>query len=144
MPTGAGVIAFVVLAAIGLLVGAVIIRAAVTAHNRVVGGTASGRAIREPSFGSAMGIAAVVALSQLAVGFAIGIIAAAAAGEDGASAATVIASLAGAAVALVVLRTMLHTTWKSAGLVVLMMIAVYAVITLASMLIVWVLALATE
>lgn len=69
------VVAILIVAAIGipiaLLIGAVLIRAAVSLHNRLVGGSGSPRAVAVPSLKRAVGIALAIALGNLAISLGV-------------------------------------------------------------------------
>ena len=80
---------------IGTLIGAIILRAAVSLFNKMAGGADSEGAVPEPEFGKAMGITFVTTLVNMVAGFMIGLVigGAAAAGGAGVEGAALVAQL---------------------------------------------------
>jgi hypothetical protein len=60
--------------ALGILIGAVIFRAACALYNKMAGGRGSPSSVPEPSFGKAMGIVLLTTLVNGVVGFGIGMV----------------------------------------------------------------------
>jgi hypothetical protein len=110
---------------IGTLVGAMILRAAVSLYNSLAGGDRSPIAAPEPDFGSAMGITFITSLVQVVVSFGLGL----ATGIGGAAAGAqvqdikLIAQLISVPVSVLVMATMLTamlpTTFPRAILIVM-------------------------
>ncbi|MBL8848499.1 MAG: hypothetical protein JNG89_02400 [Planctomycetaceae bacterium] len=75
MNDNVSLVAVLIVAAIGipivLLLGAVLIRAAVQLYNRFVGGSESPRAVAVPSLQKAMGIALLIAVGNLAISMGV-------------------------------------------------------------------------
>ena len=79
-----GLVFFVFALAIGMFIGAIIIRAAVALYNKMAGGASSPSSVPEPAIGKAMWITFVIGLVQMVVGFLIGLVTGAgAAGANG-------------------------------------------------------------
>lgn len=74
---GGALIALAVLIVIGSIVGLFLLRGAVSLYNKLVGGAGSARAIPEPSFGKALGIAFVTNLANVVAGLIAGFLLAA-------------------------------------------------------------------
>jgi hypothetical protein len=72
MPEGAAVgallCALVIVVAVGTLVGAVFLRAAIALYNKMAGGASSPGGVPEPAFGKAMWIIFAATLAQVVVG----------------------------------------------------------------------------
>ena len=123
--------------AIGTVIGAVILRAAVALYNKLAGGSISS-SVPEPEFGKAMGITFVSSLIQLVVGFVLGLAGAAgaAASQADAKTANIVVQLISFPISLLVmaglLTAMLPTTFPRALLVTLcyMLVVVFIVAVL--------------
>ena len=78
MNEGLSIVAILIVAAIGipiaLLIGAVLIRAAVSLYNRFVGGSESPRAVAVPSLQKGVGIVLVIALGNWAISLGVQLI----------------------------------------------------------------------
>jgi len=74
MPEGIGgvICGMIFIVAIGTLIGAVILRAAILLYNAMAGGPDSRSSVPEPLFGKAMGIIFVTMLVNAAVNFVMG------------------------------------------------------------------------
>jgi hypothetical protein len=66
---------FVMFIALGALIGAVFLRAAIALYNKLAGGPQSASSVPEPAFGKAIGINLVAMLIDVALGFLIRLIA---------------------------------------------------------------------
>ncbi|HEY7314406.1 MAG TPA: hypothetical protein VH643_33975 [Gemmataceae bacterium] len=123
MPEGAdiGVLlcALVIGLAVGTLIGAVFLRAAVALYNKLAGGASSPSSVPEPTFGKAMWITFAISLAQMVLGYSL-IAAAAGAGGQG---AVVVAQFISVPVSLLIsaeiLSAKLPTTFGRAILVTL-------------------------
>jgi hypothetical protein len=73
--------ALVIVVAVGTLIGAVVLRAAVALYNKLAGGASSPGSVPEPAFGKAMWITFATSLAQMVVGVLIGLVTGA--GETG-------------------------------------------------------------
>ena len=75
MPEGAAVgvllCALVIAVAVGTLIGAVFLRAAVALYNKMAGGASSPGSVPQPAFGKAMWISFANCLAQIVLGFLI-------------------------------------------------------------------------
>lgn len=60
--------------ALGTLIGAVILRAAIALYNKMAGGPKSPSSVPEPAFGKAMWITFATTLVQLVAGFLVGLV----------------------------------------------------------------------
>jgi hypothetical protein len=122
MPEGAVIggllCALVIGVAVGTLVGAVFLRAAVALYNKMAGGASSPWSVPEPALGKAMWITFATAVAQMVAGFLIGGYGAAAAGAQG-----LVAQLTSFPVGLLIMAGMLSarlpTTFGRAILVTL-------------------------
>lgn len=65
--------ALVIAVAVGALVSAVFLRAAVAPHNKLAGGASSPASVPEPTFGKAMWITFAASVAQFVVGSLIGL-----------------------------------------------------------------------
>ena len=66
--------ALVFMVAIGTVVGAIILRAACSLYNKIVGGSRAPGAVPNPGFGKAMGIVFVATLVNFGLSFVIGFV----------------------------------------------------------------------
>ena len=77
MPEGAAVgvllCALVIAVAVGTLIGAVFLRAAVALYNKLAGGASSPSSVPEPAFGKALWITFAASVAQFIVGSLIGL-----------------------------------------------------------------------
>jgi hypothetical protein len=112
--------------AVGTVIGAVLLRAAISLYNKVAGGAGSPRGVREPAFGEAMGVTFATCLVNACVGVVLGLVreaVTAAAGPGARGGVNVLTQPAPVAVSLLVmaglLSAVLPTTFGRALLVVL-------------------------
>ena len=108
MPEGAVIggllCALVIGVAVGTLIGAVFLRAAVALYNKLAGGASSPSSVPEPAYGKAMSIIFAISLAQIVGGYVIGVTA----GTWG-QRAEVVAGVIFFAVSLLVMVEMLST-----------------------------------
>jgi len=118
-------IVLAVILAVATLVGAIILRAAVSLYNTMAGGANSTAAVPEPPMGKAMGITFVTTLVNGVAGFIVGLVIGGAAAATGArgSGVEVTAQLVSLPISVLVmagmLAAMLPTTFGRAILVTL-------------------------
>jgi hypothetical protein len=138
MPQGAAIgvllCALAIFVAVGTLIGAVFLRAAVALYNKLAGGTSSASSVPEPALGKAMWITFATSLAQFIVSslIGLGIGAGAAAGARG-QGLDMVAQLISFPVSLLIMVEMLSarlpTTFRRAFLVTLcyLLVALLAV-----------------
>jgi hypothetical protein len=129
-----GLLIVVAIFAVAVLIGAMLLRAAISLYNSLAGVQRTREAVPEPSLGKAVGITLVVFLANAAAGFVLGLLlggAAAAAGGRG-PAVNFNAQLGSIPLSLLVesalLTAMLPTTFMRAFLVTLLYLVISIVL----------------